>query len=310
MERRPLAGRGGRVSAKRQFRLIPRRRGDPGASIAAFLLQLAIMVLVVPALVVPVAFELLRDDQGRVVTPERITFVTTVPESGAPSTEAPRAGGDGRAPSEELAPATEPAIPLVAPVEVPATPPVAPETRADPARGVGPLVGGGGPTQGIRPSFNDPRLWRSPTGEVTGPVLPLTRADSLRAMLHANAAAYVDSVTRVEGPPGRAPGDWTFERNGQRYGIDPQFIRLGKFSIPTAILALLPMNTNQANPTATERARRLSSMREEILDQASRMQREDEFRAAVRALRERKERERREAEEKRRVADPVVPARP
>lgn len=294
----------------RRFRLIPVRRGDPRASVVAALVQIALMVIIVPTLVVPVAFELLRDDQGRVVVPDRITFVTMVPESGPPTREAPRAGGDGRAPSEEPVPASEPAAPIVAPVGVPTGIPPAPARPADPERGIGPLVGGGGPTQGIRPSFNDPRLWRSPTDEVTGPVLPMTRADSLRSMLHANARAYVDSLTRAEGPPGRAPGDWTFERDGKRYGIDPQFIRLGNFSIPTAVLALLPMNNLQANPTAMERARRLSSMRDEIIDQASRMQREDEFRDAVRALRERRERERREAEERRRTPDPVVPARP
>lgn len=309
MEPGALAGGGRRVSGKRRFLLIPGRRGDPRASVAAFLLQLAIIVIVVPTLVVPVAFELLRDDAGRVVTPERISFITTVPESGPRSTEPPRAGGDGRAPSEDPVPA-EPAAPIVAPVGVPTELPAAPERPVDPARGVGPLVGGGGPTLGIRPSFNDPRLWRSATDEVAGPVLPMSRADSLREVLHANAAAFVDSVTRAEGPPGRAPGDWTFERNGKKYGIDPRFIRLGNFSIPTAVLALLPMNGVQANPTALERARRLSSMREEIVDQAARMQREDEFRNAVRALRERRERERREAEEKRRNPDPVVPVRP
>jgi hypothetical protein len=233
-----------------------------------------------------------------------------VPESGPPTREAPRAGGDGRAPSEEPVPISEPAAPIVAPPGVPTEIPPAPARAADPERGVGPLVGGGGPTQGIRPSFNDPRLWRSPTDEVTSPVLPMTRADSLRSMLHANAQAFVDSLARAEGPPGRAPGDWTFERDGKRYGIDPQYIRLGNFSIPTAVLAFLPMNNLQANPMAMERARRLSSMRDEIIDQASRMQREDEFREAVRALRERRERERREAEERRRTPDPVVPARP
>jgi hypothetical protein len=308
VEPRPLAGDGGRVSGNRRFRLAIPRRGDPRASVAAFVVQLALMAIVVPALVVPVAFELLRDDSGRVVTPERITFITTVPESGPPTTEAPRAGGDGREVSPEPTPEPAPVAPIVAPVGTPTELPPVPERPVDPERGVGPLVGGGGPTLGIRPSFNDPRLWRSPGDEVTGPVLPMTRADSLRELLHANAVAFVDSVNRAEGPPQRAPGDWTFERNGKKYGIDPRFIRLGKFSIPTAVLALLPMNGVQGNPTATERAQRLSSMRVEIMDQAARMQREDEFRQAVKALRERKERERREAAEKARIPDPVVPA--
>jgi hypothetical protein len=307
VEHGPVTGDGRLVTGKRRFLLAIPRRGDPRASVAAFVVQLGIMAIVVPALVVPVAFELLRDDAGRVVTPERITFITTVPESGPPTEEAPRAGGDGREQSEEPVPAQEPIAPIVAPAAVPTEVPAAPERPADPEKGIGPLVGGGGPTLGIRPSFNDPRLWRSPTDEVTGPVLPLTRADSLRQLLHANAVAFVDSVTRAEGPPQRAPGDWTFEKNGRKYGVDPRFIRLGKFSIPTAVLAFLPMNGVQGNPTAMERAQRLSSMREEILDQSARMEREDAFRQAVKALRERKEKERREAAEKARVPDPVIP---
>ena len=310
MEPRAVTGVGRLVSGRRRFLLAVPRRGDPRASVAAFLVQLVIMAVVVPALVVPVAFELLRDDAGRVVTPERITFITTVPEAGPPTDEAPRAGGDGREQSDEPVPAQEPVVPIVAPVGVPTDLPPAPERPADPEKGIGPLVGGGGPTLGIRPSFNDPRLWRSLTDEVTGPVIPLTRADSLRQLLHANAVAFVDSVNRAEGPAQRAPGDWTFERDGKKYGIDPRFIRLGKFSIPTAVLAFLPMNGVQGNPTAIERAQRLSSMRVEIIDQAERMQREDEFRQAVKALRERREKERREAAEKARIPEPVVPTPP
>jgi hypothetical protein len=47
-----------------------------------------------------------------------------------------------------------------------------------------------------------------------------------------------------------------------------------------------------------DRARRLSSFRSEIMEQAERQQRDDDFYSAVRALRERKERERKEAEAK------------
>jgi hypothetical protein len=140
---------------------------------------------------------------------------------------------------------------------------------------------------------------------VMGPNVPMTRADSLRTVLHATVEAFVDSMVRAGPQQGRRPGDWTFERDGKRYGIDPQYIRLGDFSIPTALLALLPLNV-QANPVEIERARRLSSMRNEIIEQAERVQRDDEFHAAVRALRERKEKERAEAAAKK----AAVPDRP
>ncbi len=313
MEQGALSGGGGRVNARRRIRLLPRIHGDRRASVAAFIVQFIIIAIVVPAFVVPVAFEFLRDDDGRIVSPERISFITAVPEGGRRTAEPKRDGGDGRETSEQPAPAAEPALApvpvFVAPVGVPSELPPTSNRASEPDPGVGPLVGGGGPTKGIRPSFTDPRLWRSPSDEVFSPLIPRTRADSLRAVLHATAEAFVDSLVRSAGPEGRAPGDWTFERNGKKYGIDPRYIHLGKFSIPTVALALLPMNV-QANPIAMERAARLNSMRSEILDQASRMQREDEFRDAVRALRERKEKEHREAEAKKRAAELPVPARP
>jgi hypothetical protein len=284
------------MSKKRAIKLLPARRGDPRASVAAFALQIVLLFIIVPSFIVPVAMDYLRDDRGIAVMPERITFITAVPERTGPSRERPRAGGDGRAPS------SEPAVPNVQPM--PSAPTSVPTGIAEPSAtaprpsgGVGPLVGGGGPTAGVRPSFNDPRLWVSPSGEVEAPMIPLTRADSLELLLRAATIAFMDSANRAAPAPGRAPGDWTYtSRSGKKYGIDPKFIRLGDFSIPTAVLALLPMNNVQGNPTAMDRARRLSSMRNEILEQAERRARDDDFYAAVRALRERKEKERREAQ--------------
>lgn len=288
----PGDGRG--VKPKRRLSLLPARRGDPRASVAAFALQLVLLFIVVPSFIVPVAMDYLRDDRGDKVMPERITFMMAVPEQTGPAREAPRAGGDGREASAEP---SEPSAPIVAPTAIPTgvSPSPAGEARPD-AGGTGPLVGGGGPTLGIRPSFNDPRLWVSPSGEIES-MVPLTRADSLEIMLRLTAEDYMDSVRRATPTMGRAPGDWTFTgKNGKKYGIDPQFIRLGDFAIPTALLALLPMNNVQGNPTAMDRARRLNSMRSEIMEQAERRARDDDFYAAVRALRLRKEKERQDAQ--------------
>lgn len=277
--------------------LLPKRAGDPRASVAAFVAQVVLIAIIVPTLIVPITFQLLRDDAGRVVRPERISFITAVPRGGVAETEAPRAGGDGRTPAEtpgdpsDMAPA--PAVPLVAPREIPTG--VFPQrgpVRADPGA-TGPIIGGGGPTRGIQPSFTDRRLWLPESEIVQAPGEQFTRADSLRMMLAGRTVEYLDSIARL--PAERRPGDWTFERNGKTYGIDPGFIRLGDFSLPTALIALLPMNV-QANPIGRERMLRLDAMRQEIQTQSARMARDDEFRAAVRALRERKEAERREAE--------------
>ena len=296
------------MSTPRRIRLLPTRRGDPRASVAAFVVQTLLLFLIVPSFLVPVAMDFLRDANGDPVVPDRISFITAVPAPTGPQDRPRRDGGDGRAPAE--GPVVE-QVPLTAPASVPTGVPSAPTApAATPSGGVGPLVGGGGPTAGVRPAFTDPRLWISPSGEIEAPMVPMTRADSLQAILNASAMAYVDSVERANPSGGRAPGDWTFERNGKKYGIDPAMIRLGNFSIPTALVGLLPMNNMQANPIALDRARRLSSMRNEIIAQAERRARDDDFYAAVRALRERKERERREAEAARRAStQPASPDR-
>jgi hypothetical protein len=275
--------------------LLPRHGGDRRASALAFVLQVALIAVIVPSFVVPIAVDLLRDDAGRVVTPERISFVIAVPPGDAAPTEAPRDGGDGRAPAADPA-SVEPLAPIVAPSEVPTGVPAAPAAPEEDPGGVGPLTGGGGPTRGVRPSFSDRRLWLPQSEVIYAPAVPLTRVDSMRVELAERIVAIEDSLRRAD-PQGRAPGDWTFERNGKKYGIDQRMIRLGDFSIPTALLALMPMNA-QGNPMARERNIRLAWMRGEIMEQASRVQRDDEFRQAVRALRERKERERREATER------------
>ncbi len=285
------------MTPRGRFTLIPTRGSDPRASLIAVVLQLLFLVVLGSAIAVPIAYDALQSSEVR---EERLRFVAvdTVPRVARGRVEQ-RDGGDDR-PLSPITP-TEPSAPIVAPGDVP----IGIAEPSGPARvpsgGTGPLVGGGGPTQGIRPSFNDPRLWLAPArpGDyIEGPYRPMTRADSLKAIVDAFGAAYVDSLRRL--PPGSTVPSWVFERNGKKYGLDGGMIRLGDFSIPTALLALLPLNIPPGNMD-TERARRLTAMRSEIIEQAERRQRDDDFYRAVKALRERKERERKEAEEARRA---------
>jgi hypothetical protein len=287
------------VTTRGRITLIPTRRNDPRASLIAVVLQLVFIVILGSAIAVPIAYDVFRPTDVR---EERLRFVaidTAVAPRVARARTEQRDGGDNRPLAPTLT--VEPAAPIIAPGEVPSgivEPSGAPRA---PTGGTGPLVGGGGPTQGIRPSFNDPRLWLAPArpGDyIEGPYRPMTRADSLKAIVDAFGAAYVDSLRRL--PPGSTVPSWVFERNGKKYGLDGGMIRLGDFSIPTALLALLPLNIPPGNMD-TERARRLTSMRSEIIEQAERRQRDDDFYRAVKALRERKERERREAEDARRA---------
>ena len=105
-----------------------------------------------------------------------------------------------------------------------------------------------------------------------------------------------------------------FERDGKKYGIDPQYIHLGKFSIPTALLGLLPLNA-QANPVLAERYKASAQLNSDIRSQAQRGMNEADFKKAVRSIRERKEREKAAAAaagDKKRPADspPAVQATP
>lgn len=236
-----------------------------------------------------------------VVTPpvERIGFLELPPHVASAAPVPGRSGGDGRS--------TRPTatVPLVASVRVPSTIPRPRSTAAttdEPSSG--PLIGGGGPLRGIQPRYADPRLWGEPGAVVVAPKTPAERLDSV---IVGDITAHNDSI-RVASGGQRAPGDWTFQHNGQKYGMDSKYIRLGPVSIPTAVLAMLPLNVS-ANPTTSERARTLNSQHDEIFANAQRGINDADFQKAVREIRQRKERERKEAvQAKQRAADePAAP---
>ncbi len=282
---------------------MPAPRGT-SAFAASVILHVVIGAVLLRVLTMPNALNAIFSRWGKPAPVERIGFLA-LPRTEAPSQPA-RAGGDGRPLRDK--PSDTPPPPLASPL---ATPTAMPDVEsAAPAKsdgGSGDVVGEGGPTRGIRPSYNDPRLWLPSGPVVTAPVRARTRADSLHDVLADKIRIYNDSLAVANGDQ-RAPGDWTFtDKKGRKYGIDQQFIRLGKFSIPTALLGMLPLNA-QANPIQLERQRTMTQMTREIQEQAARASRDDAFKAAVRALRERKDRERREAQAKAETPPVVVPA--
>jgi hypothetical protein len=158
----------------------------------------------------------------------------------------------------------------------------------------------------VQPTYVDPRVWISDVQLEPAPKSDEQRMDSA---VVARIKAYNDSllVSRYE-PNKFERGDWTVDGRGGKYGIDPHFIRLGKFSIPTALLSLLPIN---AAPSAAARELQqnpaLALHRAEIPFQAQRAVTHEEFRRAVKQLRERKEREKRE-QEKTVAKKPIAPS--
>ena len=228
---------------------------------------------------------------------ERINYVE-VPSGGAPG----RAGSEGGP-----AAAPRPAPPLVAPREVPArvprAAPAAPE--APPAAGgaAGRGAGGTGLRQGITPSFEDSRVWLPPGN---APSQPQSLSDSLDSAIGSALRIHQDSMRALAAAQGRKPGDWTFEKGGKKWGMDSKKIYIGDVSIPTAILALLPLNAG-TNPIKNREERQLNFQRKEILEQAQRAMNEEEFREAVKRIRERKQREHDAEKSRKTIAEKPIP---
>jgi hypothetical protein len=279
------------VSADRRRAIsTPGERADPArrgpwtvaASVAIHVVGIAVLVRVA---IVPLHWL----DASRPPEPveTHVDYVRIPADSGAHR----KAGGNDRRVTSTVAPA-----PLVAPSAIPAAlPPEPAKTAVVPAPavstdgGTGAKVDGGGATRGVTPEFIDPRIWE-PTEPA--PVKAKTPSERLDSAIASRVRHVEDSLNALG--PQRAPGDWTVKgKDGKQYGIDQKYIHLGNFSIPTALLALLPLNV-AGNPSTYESAKRIGLMRAEILEQEARSAREDDFNAAVKELRERTQRERAE----------------
>ena len=254
----------------------PRRKVSP-----SFLLSLAVHVVVAIAfmrmLILNADFSL--NAKRAAVAEQHVGFVRLA-RPGEKHTPG-KSGGDGR-------PEKSREIHVTPPTAVPTTIPAPASTAATPTDegGTGPLVGGGGPVRGVRPSYSDGRLWKPPT-QIVPP--PKTVAQTIDSLIADAIAPYNDSVAAVAA--GRDPTDWTIKKGGYKWGIDKRAIRLGPFSIPTALLAMLPLNVT-GNPTTMERDRTYAAMNRDITWHAQQAINDADFMKAVRSIRERKERER------------------
>lgn len=148
----------------------------------------------------------------------------------------------------------------------------------------------------LSPRYADERLWVRPL------IIPEdgSRPISLDSVTRAWFRVMADSMDRhPELNPNYnpyAPRPWTFERNGRTYGIDAAGLHLGSFTIPSALLALIAFP--QGNIDQARASTALMAMRAEMLRAAARAQTEEDFRRAVRGIRERNDRERRERRER------------
>jgi hypothetical protein len=262
-------------------------RRPSGAWITSLAIHMVVAALFVQALLSRHPFFMSFGKPAPEAVVERIGFLSLPkPKSvGAPTPG--RSGGDGISKKPSVVPM--PVAPTSVPTVIAPAPKGPPVASSEPSSG--PLIGGGGELRGIQPRYEDSRVWASP-GQIAS--APKTATERLDSVIVNDIGAYNDSV-RVANAGRRAPGDWTVERNGHKYGIDSKYIRLGPVSIPTAILAMLPINLT-GNPTTYERNKTLTANHDEIFEQAQRGMNNADFDKAVRSIRIRKERERREAE--------------
>jgi hypothetical protein len=204
--------------------------------------------------------------------------------------------------AEKKAPA--PALllpPVVTPTELPPVPPATQSVGAISGTGTGSGGAPVGAATGVELTVPDSRIELRPNGLR----MPLTTAQRNDSAVKAIFMAYREAEIEAEAHRGRSPKDWTFEKDGQKYGLDSQYIYLGKFKLPSAILAALPFNYGGVDGSRIIQARNASWIQNDIYTHSQGLS-EDDFRAAVRRIRERKDKEKREAEGKQKVA-PIVP---
>lgn len=253
-------------------------RRPSGALVLSIGLHVVLIVGLVWIMAVPLPFQKWMD-QHREAPVEHLGYLQ-VPNAGV--TRPGRNGGNNVPQTHTRA------RPFVAPAT---TPTAIPKASAQPAPsaggGTGPKVGLGGAESGITPSYSDPRLWLPP-----GPVMgaPRSQVQRLDSVIMARLQPHLDSLEAIAEHQGKAPGDWTFNKDGKKWGMDPKYIYIGDHKIPTAILALLPLNKG-ANPITSNANKAFAFQHDEIQYNAQRAMNEEEFNQAVKRIRERKQRE-------------------
>jgi hypothetical protein len=268
-----------------------KRRID-GSVAASIAIHIVAGVFLLWVLSIPYPFRELLERTRLRVAPEQISFISMLNRG---DTSSGRSGGDGLPERPDIPP--PPSRPLVAPSSTPSSIPTPPDApRREDIGGNGPLVGRGGPVRGIVPSYSDPRVWTDPNAPVLA--LPRSVSEQLDSMLVTGTQRVRDSIVLASAQ--RRPGDWTWTKDGKKYGWDAAGIHLGGLTIPRELLALggaLAKVDAASNPQVADRARTIRAMTQDINYNAPRAMNAEEFRTAVKRIRERKERERREARE-------------
>jgi hypothetical protein len=274
------------------------KRPDQRKSIAISVAVHAVAIALIASITFRYPISAFFRDKNTTPT-ERIQYVKVEPRPPQPIGN----GSDERAKAKK---AINPAA-LLPPTTIPtALPPIPP-----PSASVGAISGtstgsGGAPNgvaTGVEPALPDPRIELHPVNRG----LPISQAARNDSAVKAIFETYRQAELAAEMNRGKSPRDWTIERGGGKYGLDSQYIYLGKFKLPSAILAALPLNYAGVDGHRLIENRNAAWIQNDIYTHSQGLS-EDDFRAAVKRIRERKDRERKEAEEqKAKAAGTIVP---
>jgi len=277
----------------------PRSQRNPRAVVIAIAAHLVIGIVLLRAITFDTGFRDYFGFEKERPSEERLTLVETVPEV-QPEPVVPR----------------DPAIP--APVSEPSRGPVLadPDVAAAPGALVAPRTDSGSLVSRLPPNESavvglvpraDPRLWtmadleslRKEVREAAqGAGGALTGARELDSVITWTLMAARDSLDslNVLRAMGATTASWTKkDGKGGTWGMDASGLRLGKVTIPSALLGLLPMGAQQAmsgNRTTMERNRQLSYAQSDIARFRESGPGNDQFKMLVQELRERRDRER------------------
>ena len=273
------------------------KRQDQKGSIVVSVVVHVLAIALIASITFSYQFSSAARDRGPVT--ERIQYVVAKP---IPRGDVGNGSQEKRTPPKK---ALDPAR-LLPPTTIPsALPPIAPPNVSVGAiSGTGTGSGGApnGVATGIEPAMPDPRIELRPNGLH----IPLSQGERNDSAVKAIYVAYREAELEAESNKGRSPHDWTVERGGQKYGLDSQYIYLGKFKLPSAILAALPLNFGGVDGNRIIEGRNASWIQNDIYTHSQGMS-EDDFRAAIKRIRDREDRERKEAEDKAAKAAPIVP---
>lgn len=248
-------------------------------------------------------------------TPPDVTLITLEPGIAVvdmPYREPAAAPRASRRPPEEIDAPVSPGAPAPAEQVAAGAPGGPTPTPRDTAGGPAAPEGTGRRTvPRLRPSYGEGVLWVRPLPLPPGELAQrLTRShyELVDSAVSEIVQTYIDSIMRAPVPYDNKPPSWVTTIGGKTFGIDSRNIYLGGLKIPSAILALLPIPST--SNLDLRYAQRMRDIQEDLQYAAQRAQTMEDFKTAIKQLREQRQRELEFERNQRRNPADTVPGTP